>query len=416
MVKPATLQWYGYAVDGVGFHCLEMDDALFNARVALPENAAMVIINEIDPRSKLSVQLLSDDLKKLVEEHWDWQVKRINDSDFSVIFPNAQSLKLCKNTGGLTLPVSKVSVLVVEPKVYQSSESSLAKVWVFLSDVPEVLRNEHMLMEATKMIGRPRLVDEASLAGPGPVRMLFHSQAPSRIPASILLFANDQGFRIGLASEVIRAKGSPPPPSLQRKNDDDEEEETEDQSRSDAHWKHRSSKPQSDKGVVEGSSAAPTADQARAGKQNADQAPKESIYTFKKGYYKVSARKLRSKPSQGSSSVPLPSAVETSVTKPALAPAKQLPKPMHFNQYGSNIPRERALDVSPGSKAAAAPAKASSPILLLEDDSPPRSPNVFKINKLNPADRADIGWESPLGWEFSNETLAVHLAKLKKKQ
>jgi hypothetical protein len=103
--------------------------------VALPENAATVIINEIDPRSKLSVQLLSDDLKKLVEEHWDWQVKRINDSDFSVIFPNAQSLKLCKNTGGLTLPVSKVSVLVVEPQVYQDSETSLAKVWVFLSDV-----------------------------------------------------------------------------------------------------------------------------------------------------------------------------------------------------------------------------------------------------------------------------------------
>jgi hypothetical protein len=51
MVKLATLQWYGYAVDGVGFHCLEMDDALFNSRVALLENAATVIINEIDPRT-----------------------------------------------------------------------------------------------------------------------------------------------------------------------------------------------------------------------------------------------------------------------------------------------------------------------------------------------------------------------------
>jgi hypothetical protein len=93
-----------------------------------------------------------------------------------------------------------------------------------------------------------------------------------------------------------------------------------------------------------------------------------------------------------------------------------MPKPVHFNQYGSNIPRERAFDDSPGPKAAAAPAKVSSPILLSKDDSPPRAPNVFKINKLNPADRADIGWESPPGWEISNETLAVHLAKLKKKR
>jgi hypothetical protein len=362
------------------------------------------------------MQLLSDDLKKLVEEHWDWQVKRINDSDFSVIFPNAQSLKLCKNTGGLTLPASKVSVLVVEPRVYQDSETSFTKVWVFLFDVPEVPRNEAMLMEATKMIGRPRLVDEASLAAPGPVQMLFHSQAPSRIPSSILLFANAQGFCIGLASEVIKAKGSPPPPSLQCKNDDEDEEETEDQSRSDAHWKHMPSKDQSGKGAVEGTSAEPVKDQAGGGKQNSVQAPKESIYTYKKGYHKISAGKLHNKPSQGRSSVPLPSTVEASVSKPASSPAKQMPKPVHFNQYGSNIPRERAFDVSPGPKTDGARAKNSSPILLSEDDSPPRALDVFKINKLNPADHADIGWESPPGWEFDNETLAVHLAKLKKKR
>jgi hypothetical protein len=73
---------------------------------------------------------------------------------------------------------------------------------------------------------------------------------------------------------------------------------------------------------VEGTSAEPVKDQAGDGKQNSMQAPKESIYTYKKGYYKVSDGKLRSKPSQGSSSVPLPSAVEASVSKPASAPAK----------------------------------------------------------------------------------------------
>jgi hypothetical protein len=140
-------------------------------------------------------------------------------------------------------------------------------------------------------------------------------------------------------------------------------------------------------------------DQAGDGKQNSVQAPKESIYTYKEGYFKVSAGKLRSKPSQGSSSVPLPSTVEASVSKPASAPAKQMPKPVQFNQYGSNIPRERerAFDDSPGPKPAATRAKAASPILLSKDDSPPRAPNVFKINKLNPADHADIGWESPPG-------------------
>jgi hypothetical protein len=86
-VKPAVLQWYGYAAAGGGFHCLEMDEAVLAASAAEQENAATVIINEIDPRSKLSVQLLTDDLKKLVDNDWDWQVKRISDSDFLVVFP-----------------------------------------------------------------------------------------------------------------------------------------------------------------------------------------------------------------------------------------------------------------------------------------------------------------------------------------
>jgi hypothetical protein len=50
-------------------------------------------------------------------------------------------------------------------------------------------------MEGTKMLGRPRLVDEESLAAKGgPIRMLFHSHAPERLPKFGMLFANLQGF------------------------------------------------------------------------------------------------------------------------------------------------------------------------------------------------------------------------------
>jgi hypothetical protein len=52
-VKPTALQWYGYAIDGAGFHYLEMDEAMLAASVAEQENAATVIINDADPRSKL---------------------------------------------------------------------------------------------------------------------------------------------------------------------------------------------------------------------------------------------------------------------------------------------------------------------------------------------------------------------------
>jgi hypothetical protein len=54
--------------------------------------------------------------------------------------------------------------------------------------------------------------------------------------------------------------------------------------------------------------------------------------------------------------------------------------------------------------------------LLSEDDSPPAQPDVDKIQKMAPEDHAKVGWESPSGWEFDNETIAARIAKLKKKR
>jgi hypothetical protein len=233
-VKPAVLQWYGYAAAGGGFHCLEMDEAVLAASAAEQENAATVIINEIDPRSKLSVQLLTDDLKKLVDNDWDWQVKRISDSDFLVVFPNSVSLNLCKNTGGLTLPISKVSVLFVEPRCVAAAATSLSKIWVLLSGVLEVLRRSDLLLEATKMLGHPRSVEETSLVGSGPIRMLFHSPNPAGLPASIMLFANLQGFKIGIKVEMPKDK-EPAFPAQSLRDPADDDDETDDMSRSETH-------------------------------------------------------------------------------------------------------------------------------------------------------------------------------------
>jgi hypothetical protein len=188
----------------------------------------------------------------LVEDNWDWQVKRISDTDFSVICPTKASLTLCKNlcrnARGIALPISKVLVLFADPQPHLRVSAALAKIWVRLSDVPQCLRHADLLLEGTKMLGRPRMVDEESLAVPeGLIRMLFHSQAPDRLPKSVLLFANLRGFRIGVAVEASKDAVLPPSaPAEKRKDDGDdkgnEHEQTEDQSQSDCHWKRQSSK------------------------------------------------------------------------------------------------------------------------------------------------------------------------------
>ncbi|KAK1607663.1 hypothetical protein QYE76_031336 [Lolium multiflorum] len=409
--KKASLQWYGYALDGVGFHCLEMEEeALPVGSGGGTAHTALVIAVE----NTMTCDLLTQDLKALVEDNWDWRVRRISDTDFAVVFPTKASLNLCKNlcknAGGIALPVSKISVLFADATATPQASLALTKIWVHLSGVPEVLRSVDLLLEGTKMLGRPRVVDEESLAAlDGPVRMLFHCHAPDKIPSSIMLFINLQGFRLGVSVECAKASVSdpkPPPPGPSNGDDDEEEEETEDQSRSAPHWK-RSNMKSKDKGPMCDVTST-KADEAEAGKDgSADKSPL--------------LEEQRQKPlpfqsSVGSSSVPLPSLKDHSATKPASAPPKYNLKPIPFNQYGSNLTE---AELFPSAKACLSPVPQASEKAQTSSESKseePISPNILKRQRLSAEDRLEVGWESPEDWENDQETLAEKIAKLKRKQ
>jgi hypothetical protein len=396
---------------------LEVEETGLAADPAASENEATIIAAE----NRLTCELLTQDLKVLIEDNWDWKVRRISDTDFSVVCPTKASLalckNLCKNAGGIALPVSKVSVLFADPLPHLRASAVLSKVWVSLSDVPPCLRRADLLMEGTKMLGRPKMVEEESLAASeGPVRMLFHSPTPDRLPRSVILFANLQGFRIGVSVEVAKGLGANPPSSENNQKDGDDEPSREqahieDQSQSDCHWKRRSSK-EKEKGKDTGPSGDPV---SGATKEHVNSPPRAAAYAATSGgpqlaLHSVFKKKLMKKPGSksyvGSSSMPPPSAKDHSATKPASTPAKIKVQPVPFNQYGSNLSSNPLLSSEPILQP-----QAISMTIILDDDSTPDSdspvnPDVLKCSKLSAADRADIGWESPENWEFDNETLA----------
>jgi hypothetical protein len=163
-VKQVVIQWYGYTIDGMRFqHCLEMDDALLEASSVVLVNSATVMIKDPELHVKMILQLLDEELKHMVDDSWDWKVRQLNEYDFMVVFPNEASLKLCKNMGDMTLPVSKIAVIFAKPKADPFSAAMISKIWIFISRVPACLRKSELLLEGTKMLGRPRLVDEDSL-------------------------------------------------------------------------------------------------------------------------------------------------------------------------------------------------------------------------------------------------------------
>jgi hypothetical protein len=111
-------------------------------------------------------------------------------------------------------------------------------------------------------------------------------------------------------------------------------------------------------------------------------------------YQKKLMKKPGTKSSVGSSSVPAPSAKDQSATKPASAPAKIKVQPIPFNQYGSNLDREKLFGDGPILQ----PGAISMTIVLNDDSAPdsdePVDPQILKRSKLSAVDRAEMGWES----------------------
>jgi hypothetical protein len=79
---------------------------------------------------------MEEELKDLVEEDWDWRVQKINRSDFSMFFPSKESLRMAIRGGGLTLPSSKLHVIVTSNAGDPAAAEQLEECWIKLFDVP----------------------------------------------------------------------------------------------------------------------------------------------------------------------------------------------------------------------------------------------------------------------------------------
>jgi hypothetical protein len=175
---------------------------------------------------------------------------RLTETNFSLIFPNVDSLQLCRNAADLTLPISKMRVIILDEIQHpMHSIPGLSEVWVRLRGLPAILLEPMHLLAANTMIAKPPHVDELSLVKePSRVLMKFATPVPQRMRMFVVLYVNGVVSKVEVMPEDPKlgfAESQPPPPPLQGPNDKDEHEEEEDNDTeltgSDAHWKHRKS-------------------------------------------------------------------------------------------------------------------------------------------------------------------------------
>jgi hypothetical protein len=230
----------GHAITGGGFYNIDVEPlraGLGNGEVF----AAIIKFNS----TPLTETQLSDELKHLVDELWDWQVQRLSDSEFSVVFPTRQTMRLSTGSGKLHLPLSKTDTEIREAFLAPKPSLVLPSTWVRLTGVPEDLMTRDRLMAGFTMIGRPIDVDELSIQKRDrePIHMRFHCRFPDRIKGSVQIFVNGEGYMVGVQAEAPPrgtpggGSGGPPPPPNDGLDDEDSDDIP-----SDSEWnKHRRS-------------------------------------------------------------------------------------------------------------------------------------------------------------------------------
>ncbi|KAK1669488.1 hypothetical protein QYE76_057647 [Lolium multiflorum] len=140
--------WAGFGCGQKGFFCCEVPEEEMHQPVA---NAATVIIED----KNQSEEEVDAELKDLVDETWDWQVRKLNETDFLVVFPSKESLRMAIRGGGPTLPTSKCKALVMVPTGDPLAVEQLEEIWVRLHGVPPPFRHADRLLMTTREIGRP---------------------------------------------------------------------------------------------------------------------------------------------------------------------------------------------------------------------------------------------------------------------
>lgn len=114
-----------------------------------------------------------------------------------------------------------IKVSIYESCVHPDTSSSLSSVWVRIHGIPTKAKKEKYIKLISQAIGKFVCVDESSLGGQGPMRVMILYPDPSKIDCTLpTLYFGSVGKMLTLELERDQAGGghspAPDPPADQR--------------------------------------------------------------------------------------------------------------------------------------------------------------------------------------------------------
>ncbi|OQU86814.1 hypothetical protein SORBI_3003G154450 [Sorghum bicolor] len=153
-----------------------------------------------------TVEKLNEDLRMVVDDKWNYQVKQLFTNEYMVIFPDISTLATFSRIGYLELPIHQLKVKISISKQDPKATSLLQTCWVKIHNVPTIAREVAAIKGLASLVGQPLVVDELSLIRDEPVRVKINCREPAAIRCVIEIFFNKEGREIKFVAEGFEDK------------------------------------------------------------------------------------------------------------------------------------------------------------------------------------------------------------------
>lgn len=163
------------------------------------------------------------DLKNLVDDEWDFKVKRLANGDYIASFPDVLSVEMFSKLNSVDLALYGLKVKIDKTNIQATTSSMLLPTWVRIYGIPDFAKMEEVVKDLASHAAEPIMVDLASLEGERPVRVHVNCRDPSKLRGFVEVFFNGMRYKLQFVSEDPQGQnqgGQGGPPGNQNGNQD----------------------------------------------------------------------------------------------------------------------------------------------------------------------------------------------------
>jgi hypothetical protein len=208
------LRMYGFVVQGQGFYSIKIHGG------GEPQRAA-AIIHVL--QGEAYEKKLEEELKNLINNHCDWQVRQVEAKEYVVVFPDKGSLDTFSKNSEILLSVHGIKIKVLKSNMDPDASEIVQTSWIKIYGLPSIACKE-VVMKVTTLAREPLVVDELSLIKEGPVRVKMNCRDPCSLRGFVKIFFNMVGYETRFVSEKYKDKAYLPPPPPGDSRDDEGED------------------------------------------------------------------------------------------------------------------------------------------------------------------------------------------------